>query len=56
MCQIPHYLPTQMSTLLYELDADSIYEEITENFDEVHDVEDDDYREDRMEQMISRHG
>tara|TARA_A100001234_G_scaffold91647_1_gene80743 strand:+ start:491 stop:628 length:138 start_codon:yes stop_codon:yes gene_type:complete len=45
-----------MSTLLYELDADSIYEEITENFDEVHDVEDDDYREDRMEQMISRHG
>tara|TARA_Y100000004_G_scaffold124031_1_gene139491 strand:- start:486 stop:623 length:138 start_codon:yes stop_codon:yes gene_type:complete len=45
-----------MSTLLYELDPDSIYEQLIESVDEVHDVEDDDYREDRMEQMISRHG
>jgi arginine utilization protein RocB len=46
----------QMSTLLYELDADSIYEQLIEDSDESHDVEDDEHRDDRMEQLISRHG
>tara|TARA_B100000073_G_scaffold6271_1_gene5408 strand:- start:12755 stop:12892 length:138 start_codon:yes stop_codon:yes gene_type:complete len=45
-----------MSTLLYELDADSIYEQLILNSEEESDTEEDDYREDRMDQMISRHG
>lgn len=45
-----------MSTLLYELDADSIYEQLIEDFEEGRDVEDDEHRDDRMEQLISRHG
>jgi len=43
-----------MSSILMDKDADSIYEEYQEELsDEVQEVE---YREDRMEQMISRYG
>lgn len=45
-----------MSTLLYELDADSIYEQLILNSEDESDAEEDDYREDKMDQMISRHG
>lgn len=42
-----------MSTIFLELDSDSIYEELEEdNREEC----EDEYREDRMEQMISRYG
>jgi hypothetical protein len=47
-----------MSSLFFEKDADSIYEEyqvITENSQEQQQDEEE-YREDRLEQMISRHG
>jgi hypothetical protein len=47
-----------MSSLFFEKDADSIYEEYqvsTENPQEQQ-QEEEEYREDRMEQMISRHG
>lgn len=47
-----------MSSLFFEKDADSIYEEYqssTENPQEQQQDEEE-YREDRMEQMISRHG
>jgi hypothetical protein len=42
-----------MTSLFLEKDADSIYEELEENKSE--EVEDE-YREDRMDQMISRYG
>jgi hypothetical protein len=42
-----------MSTIFLEKDSDTIYEELQENKTE--DFEDE-YREDRMEQMISRYG
>ena len=43
-----------MTSIFLEKDADSIYEEYQEdNNDEPQDAE---YREDRMEQMISRYG
>jgi hypothetical protein len=46
-----------MSSLFFEKDADSIYEDyqnISENPQEQQ-QEEDEYREDKMEQMISRH-
>lgn len=42
-----------MSTIFLELDSDSIYEELEEGNSEEYEQE---YREDRMEQMISRYG
>ena len=42
-----------MTSLFLEKDADSIYEELEDNKTE--EVEDE-YREDRMDQMISRYG
>lgn len=42
-----------MSTIFLEKDADSIYEDLEEN--KCEDYEDD-YREDKMDQMISRYG
>jgi hypothetical protein len=47
-----------MSSIFFEKDADSIYEEyqvITESTIDQQ-QEEEEYREDRMEQMISRHG
>jgi hypothetical protein len=47
-----------MSSLFFEKDADSIYEEyqvISESSNDQQ-QEEEEYREDRMEQMISRHG
>lgn len=47
-----------MSSLFFEKDADSIYEEyqvIAENPNDQQQDEEE-YREDKMEQMISRHG
>lgn len=42
-----------MTTLFVEMDQDAIYEFLEESeFDET----EDEYREDRMEQMISRYG
>jgi len=42
-----------MATIFLEKDADSIYEELEENKTEDYEEE---YREDRMDQMISRYG
>jgi hypothetical protein len=42
-----------MTSLFLEKDGDTIYEELEENKSE--EVEDE-YREDRMDQMISRYG
>jgi hypothetical protein len=42
-----------MSTIFLEKDADTIYEELQENISEDFEEE---YREDRMDQMISRYG
>jgi len=42
-----------MTSLFLEKDADSIYEELEDNKNE--EVEDE-YREDRLDQMISRYG
>jgi hypothetical protein len=42
-----------MSTIFLEKDADTIYEELEENASEDFEEE---YREDRMNQMISRYG
>jgi len=42
------------SDLFYEMTADEIYEELQDV--QSNDFEEDDYREDRMEQMISRYG
>jgi hypothetical protein len=42
-----------MSTIFLEKDADTIYEELQENTSEDFEEE---YREDRMDQMISRYG
>lgn len=45
-----------MTSLFVEMDQDAIYEYLEEKqFDEIED-EYPEYREDRMEQMISRHG
>jgi hypothetical protein len=47
-----------MSSLFFEKDADSIYEEYLVKSESASDQqqEEEEYREDRMEQMISRHG
>lgn len=42
-----------MTSIFLEKDADTIYEELEDN--KVEDIEDE-YREDRMDQMISRYG
>lgn len=42
-----------MTSLFLEKDADAIYEELLEIPDE---IDEEEYREDRMEQMIARHG
>jgi hypothetical protein len=42
-----------MSTIFLEKDADTMYEELEENTSEDFEEE---YREDRMDQMISRYG
>ena len=42
-----------MNTIFLEKDADSIYEELEEN--KIEDYEEE-YREDRMDQMISKYG
>lgn len=41
-----------MSTLFLEKDADAIYEVLEDNRDD----EEEEYREDRMDQMISKYG
>ena len=43
-----------MTSLFLEKDADMIYEELEENTTEL--LVEDEYREDRMDQMISRYG
>jgi hypothetical protein len=45
-----------MTSLFVEMDADTIYEFLEET--QTDDIQDEypEYREDRMEQMISRHG
>ena len=42
-----------MSTIFLEKDADAIYEDLEDNSTEDYE---DEYREDRMDQMISRYG
>jgi hypothetical protein len=42
-----------MTSIFLEKDSDTIYEELEENPSEDYE---DEYREDRMEQMISRYG
>lgn len=43
-----------MPSIFLEKDADTIYEELEEHKSE--DIQEDEYREDRMDQMISRYG
>jgi len=47
------HVESTMTSLFLESDADSIYEELEENKPE---EMEDEYREDRMDQMISRYG
>ena len=49
----PLQVESPMTSLFLEKDPDSIYEELEDNKNE--DIEDE-YREDRMDQMISRYG
>jgi len=49
----PLHLKSTMTSIFLEKDGDIIYEELEENKTE--EVEDE-YREDRMDQMISRYG
>ena len=49
----PLQVESPMTSLFLEKDADSIYEELEDNKNE--EVEEE-YREDRMDQMISRYG
>ena len=51
--QHPLQVKSTMTSLFLEKDADSIYDELEDNKNE--EVEDE-YREDRMDQMISRYG
>jgi hypothetical protein len=46
------FLP--MTQLFLDKDADTIYEELQEN--NIEDNQEEEYREDRMDQMISRYG
>lgn len=43
-----------MTLIFLDKDADAIYEELQEGLNE--DNQEEEYREDRMEQMISRYG
>jgi hypothetical protein len=43
-----------MTQLFLDKDADTIYEELQEN--SIEDNQEEEYREDRMDQMISRYG
>jgi hypothetical protein len=45
-----------MSSIFLEKDADSIYEDYQNNIEETVEQQEEEYREDRMEQMISRYG
>lgn len=45
-----------MTSLFFEKDADSIYEDYQNSIDDSVDSQEEEYREDKMEQMISRHG
>jgi hypothetical protein len=49
----PLYVDFPMTSLFLEKDGDAIYEELEEN--KLEEMEDE-YREDRMDQMISRYG
>lgn len=49
----PLHVESTMTSLFLDKDGDTIYEELEENKTE--EVEDE-YREDRMDQMISRYG
>jgi hypothetical protein len=43
-----------MTQLFLDKDADTIYDDLQENF--IEENQEEEYREDRMEQMISRYG
>jgi len=43
-----------MTLIFLDKDADAIYEELQDNF--IEDNQEEEYREDRMDQMISRYG
>jgi hypothetical protein len=43
-----------MTSLFLDKDADMIYEDLQENF--IDDNQEEEYREDRMDQMISKYG
>jgi hypothetical protein len=45
-----------MSSLFLEKDADTIYEDYHNTVEDSQEQQEEEYREDRMEQMISRHG
>lgn len=45
-----------MSSLFLEKDADTIYEDYQSILEDVQESQEEEYREDRMEQMISRYG
>lgn len=45
-----------MQSLFFEKDADSIYEDYQNIIEGSEDSQEEEYREDKMEQMISRHG
>jgi trehalose-6-phosphatase len=45
-----------MISPFFEKDADSIYEDYQSTVEESVEQQEEEYREDRMEQMISRHG
>lgn len=49
-----HHLFLPMNSTFLEKDADTIYEELQDTNDE--NLIEDEYREDRMEQLISRYG
>jgi len=43
-----------MTSLFLEKDSDTIYEHLQEDF--IEDTQEEEYRDDRMEQMISKYG
>jgi hypothetical protein len=44
------------SNFYLDVDADAIYEYVTGIYDTTEEEDEQEYREDKMEQMISRHG
>lgn len=50
----PLHVKSPMTSIFLEKDGDTIYEELEDN--KVEEVVEDEYREDRMDQMISRYG